>query len=91
MFGKVAHRVHHWSGAIEAPAKESDMHSITQQRDPILDHLEGSGSPDSTGWWAGVLIVLLAMLVISSAFRPGDNRSEAGPSQGDVSAEVAGP
>jgi hypothetical protein len=51
------------------------MSSITQQRDPILERLEG---PRATSWWAGMLIILLTLLVLGSLFRT-HGRSDAAP------------
>ncbi|MEX2323075.1 MAG: hypothetical protein WEA29_04815 [Acidimicrobiia bacterium] len=56
------------------------MSSITQQRDPLLEKLEG---PRATGWWAGTLIMILTLLVIGSLFRT-DGRDDAGPTHATV-------
>lgn len=59
---------------------ESDMSSITQQRDPILEGLEG---PRATSWWAGMLIMILTLLVIGSLFRT-DARGDAAPTPSPI-------
>jgi hypothetical protein len=43
------------------------MSSITYQRDPILD--ESDEATRTTGRWAGVLITILTLLVLSSLVR----------------------
>jgi hypothetical protein len=42
------------------------MSSITYRRDPILEESEGIRT---TGWWAGALITILTLLVLSSLLR----------------------